>query len=249
MRTAIAQARQAANVGEVPIGAALVLEGELLAQAHNAPVSTNNACAHAEIRVIEAACKAVGNYRLGSLATLYVTLQPCLMCLGAIMHARIGRVVIGCAQSRFNGDLSKTLEIFEHGDAWHPCRFETGCMAEPCEQILSEFFKTRRTQRLQAIEALANLMHLPNVNKGTLQELEALGIRAPADLLTHGLEPLIHLLEQRSAELKRQQSAAKEPVHHSTQHAAQQAAILASLCDYFRGEPVRSWKLYLDQST
>ena len=96
MKLALQQAELAAQSGEVPIGAVLVLNGEKIAAAHNAPISRNDACAHAEIQAIQQACQAIGNYRLGAQATLYVTLQPCLMCLGAILHARIGRVVVGC---------------------------------------------------------------------------------------------------------------------------------------------------------
>lgn len=95
MKLALQQAGLAAEKGEVPIGAVVVMNGEQIAAAHNAPISKNDACAHAEIQAIQQACLAVGNYRLGAHATLYVTLQPCLMCLGAIFHARIRRVVVG----------------------------------------------------------------------------------------------------------------------------------------------------------
>lgn len=232
MQVALEQAELACATGEVPIGAVVVVDGKAIATAHNAPVSTNDACAHAEIQAIQRACKAVGNYRLGPQATLYVTLQPCLMCLGAILHARIGRVVIGCAQSRYNGDLKSTLAVFDQSEAWHPCRFETGCLAIECEQLLTHFFKARRKQREQSVTELAGLMHLPNVNKATIAELAQLGYRYPNDFLAKGLERAAHDLSKRSLELK------------STQ-AHQQAAILASLCDYFKGKPVRSWKLYL----
>lgn len=232
MRVALEQAELARAAGEVPIGAVLVLDGKSIGAAHNAPVSNKDACAHAEIQAIQQACKSVDNYRLGSQSTLYVTLQPCLMCLGAILHARIGRVVVGCAQSRYNGDLAKALAVFEQAEAWHPCRFETGCLSAECEQVLTAFFKARRKQREQSVAALADLMHLPNVNKDTLAELARMGFQSPADFLNTSLEALADQLAQRSLELKNAQ-------------ATQQAAILASLCDYFKGEPVRSWKLYL----
>lgn len=232
MQLALEQARAAAAEGEVPIGAVLVINGEAIAATHNSPISKNDACAHAEIQAIQQACKSISNYRLGVHATLYVTLQPCLMCLGAILHARIGRVVIGCAQSRYNGNLSDTLAVFEKSEAWHPCQFETGCLGDECESILGSFFKTRRKQREQAVAELASLLNLPNANKETLLELAQLGYHCPQDILNRGLEQVATDLAQRSNALKSGQ-------------ALQQAAILASLCDYFNGEPVRSWKQYL----
>jgi tRNA(Arg) A34 adenosine deaminase TadA len=232
MELALQQARIAAQAGEVPIGAAVVIDGKAIANTHNAPVTLNDACAHAEVQAIRQACQAVGNYRLGAQATLYVTLQPCLMCLGAILHARIGRVVVGCAQSRYNGDLKQSLQVFEHAQAWHPCVFETGCMAEESEELLGNFFKARRKQREQTVAYLTSLLHLPNVNKQTIEELAQLGFNTPQDFLQLGLEQTSQVLAERSSVLK------------DGQH-TQQAAILASLCDYFNGEPVRSWKQYL----
>lgn len=232
MKLALQQAELAIQADEVPIGAALVLNGKPIAVGHNSPVSMNDACAHAEILTIRQACSAISNYRLGSEATLYVTLQPCLMCLGAILHARIGRVVMGCSQSRYNGDLKQTLAAFEQAEAWHPCAFETGCMAPECEQLLNGFFKVRRKKREQAVGDLASLMHLPNVNKETLEELSQLGFHDAHDFLLRGLDKTSEQLAARSNTLKAQQKN-------------QQAAILASLCDYFSGEPVHSWKHYL----
>lgn len=236
MKLALQQAGLAAETGEVPIGAVVVMNGEQIAAAHNAPISNNDACAHAEIQAIRQACQAAGNYRLGAQATLYVTLQPCLMCLGAIFHARIGRVVVGCVQSRYNGDLGEALALFEKSEAWHPCRFETGCMAAESESLLGNFFKAHRKQREQVVSELDSLMHLPNVNKESLEELARLGFQKPDDFLRIGLEQVANLLASRSKELRAMQTS------RQTQ---QQAAILASLCDYFNGEPVRSWKQYL----
>jgi tRNA(Arg) A34 adenosine deaminase TadA len=236
MKLALQQAELAAQSGEVPIGAVLVLNGEKIAAAHNAPISRNDACAHAEIQTIQQACQAIGNYRLGAQATLYVTLQPCLMCLGAILHARIGRVVVGCAQSRYNGDLGEALAVFEKSKAWHPCRFETACMADESEKLLSGFFKAHRKQREQVVSELASLMHLPNVNKTSIEELARLGYTTPEHFLRRGLDQVACDLALRSSELKGIKA---------NDQAQQQAAILASLCDYFNGEPVRSWKQYL----
>lgn len=232
MDLALQQALLAAQADEVPIGAVLVMNGTAIAQAHNAPVSQNDACAHAEILAIRHACQVLGNYRLGQQATLFVTLQPCLMCIGAILHARIGRVVVGSSQSRYNGDLEQSLQVFENAPAWHPCVFEKGCMAKESEELLNSFFKVRRKQREQTIAQLDHLLHLPNANKQTIEELAMLGFQTPQDILKMGLEQACEALTERSRVLK------------AGQH-AQQAAILTSLCDYFSGEPVRSWKKYL----
>ena len=232
MQQALAEAKHALSLDEVPVGAVIVCKNQIIARGHNLTETLTDVTAHAEIQAIRQACNAAGSYRLGTQATLYVTLQPCLMCIGAILHARIGRVVVGCAQSRYNGDLKQSLQLFEQAQAWHPCVFETGCMAQQSEELLAGFFKARRKQREQTIADLANLLHLPNANKQTIEELAQLGFNTPQDFLQVGLEQTSQLLAQRSNALK------------ASQH-TQQAAILASLCDYFNGEPVRSWKQYL----
>ncbi len=231
MELALSQAHEAAQAGEVPIGAVLVRHGELLAKAHNKPISTNNPCAHAEIRAIEQACQRVKDYRLGAQSTLYVTLQPCVMCLGAILHARIGRVVIGCPESRFN-DLDESLGLFNRNEAWHPCAFETGCMQDECQQVLSGFFQQRRQSRLQSVEQLESLLHLPNVNKQTQQLLNALGYQSGADIVNAGLENVAQEMQRVALEQKQQGDT-------------QQAAIFESLQDFFMGEPAKSWKQYV----
>ncbi|HEX4856668.1 MAG TPA: nucleoside deaminase [Limnobacter sp.] len=232
MGVALDQARLAEEAGEVPVGAAIVLDNVLLASAHNSPVSRKDACAHAELLAVQQACASVSNYRLGSAATLYVTLQPCLMCLGAILHARIGRVVIGCGESRFNSSLEDTLHLFQDSNAWAACRFETGCGAESSRHLLGSFFRARRRQREQGVANLATLMHLPNANKGTIAELARLGIHSPSNLLETGLENVVQLLQAHADMLLQQKNF-------------QQAAIFSSLVDYFSGEAVQSWKNYL----
>lgn len=231
MQLALDQARQAGEEGEVPIGAVLVRQGELLAQAHNAPITTHNPCAHAEVKAIEQACQHIKDYRLGPQSTLYVTLQPCIMCLGAILHARIGRVVIGCSQSRFN-DLNESLRVFQRSEAWHPCAFETNCMPVECQRVLSSFFEARRQNRVQSVAQLESLLHLPNVNKQTQQLLLALGYEKGADIVNAGLHKAAMDMEQAARDQKEQGNV-------------QQAAILASLVDFFQGEPVKAWKHYV----
>ena len=232
MRRAIQLARNGMRAGDGgPFGAVVVRDGKIIGEGWNRVVASNDPTAHAEVLAIRAAAQALGNERLDG-CELWVTLEPCAMCAGAISHARIGRVVIGCAQSRYNGNLSDALAVFEKSEAWHPCRFETGCLDHECESILGTVFKTRRKQREQAVAELANLLNLPNANKETLLELAQLGYHCPQDILNRGLEQVAADLAQRSDALKSGQ-------------ALQQAAILASLCDYFNGEPVRSWKQYL----
>lgn len=233
MRLAIAEALRAGQQGEVPIGAVIVLDGQVVAQAHNAPVSTHNPCAHAEIQAITQACARVQNYRLGALATLYVTLQPCLMCLGAILHARIGRVVMGQSQSRFNHDLAQSLQLMAQAEAWHPCRFEEGCLSSECAEPLSEFFVNKRSSRVDSLSALQRLADLPNVNKTTLGILQGLGYASGADFLSPGLEFHAQRLEETALTMRHE---GRDP---------QQVAILLSVCDYLRGAPVRSWRCFL----
>ncbi|HEY1058697.1 MAG TPA: nucleoside deaminase [Limnobacter sp.] len=232
MLQALELARVAASEGEVPIGAVLVVNNVVVGRGRNAPVRLNNPCAHAELQAIQEACQHVGNYRLGSAATLYVTLQPCLMCLGGIFHARIGRVVVGSPQSRFHEDLAHTLSLFEQSDAWHACRFETGCMAAASAAMLSEFFKTKRQSRESTLQQLKQLADLPNVNKDTLVLLNQLGLHSGADFLNPGLAHHTARLRRIGEQLK-------------TDGNRMQAAVFESLCDYLDGEPVRSWKDYV----
>lgn len=230
MQIALNCAQQARQHKEVPIGAALFLDGKLLGQGFNQPRTSVDPTSHAEIVAIRQACLQHRNYRLTH-ATLYVTLQPCLMCLGAILHARIGRVVVGAPDSRFNSDLSKTLETVKLSEAWHDCRFELGCRAEEAKSLMQEFFAAKRPDRLQTLQNLRSLSDLPNVNKTTLQLLNALGFQAGQDFCQLGLKQSQDIILQ--AMMK--QESQIEP---------EQIAILRSLCDFLSGEPVRSWKDY-----
>ncbi|NJM32133.1 MAG: nucleoside deaminase [Limnobacter sp.] len=146
MQLALEQAERAGKRQEVPIGAVLVHEGRVLAQAGNAPIHSTDPTGHAEINAIRQACAQLNNYRLSG-ACLYVTLEPCIMCLGAILHARVGRVVTGAHDSRFNQSLKHTVSLVAHSPAWHACQFETGCMAEESKKLLTDFFAHKRTQQ------------------------------------------------------------------------------------------------------
>lgn len=143
MARALAEARAAGEAGEAPIGAVLVgADGEVLAAAGNAPISTNDPTAHAEIRVLREAAKKLGNYRLAG-TSLYVTLEPCAMCAGAISHARVARLVIAAKDPK-GGAVWHGPRFFEQPTChWRPDIVE-GPFAEEAGELLREFFKARR---------------------------------------------------------------------------------------------------------
>ena len=142
MREALALAAQGAALGEVPVGAVLVQDDRLLVMAHNAPISGVDATAHAEMTVIREACRMSGNYRLTG-ARLYVTLEPCLMCAGAILQARIGRVVFGAWDDKA-GAAGSMYDLLR--DRRLPYRAEVvgGVAEEPARALLRAFFDARR---------------------------------------------------------------------------------------------------------
>ena len=145
MRIALAEARQARAAGEVPVGAVIVRKGALLASARNSPISLHDPSAHAEILAIRAAAAAVGNYRLAG-TTLYVTLEPCLMCAGAILHARIERLVFGAADPK-GGAAVSLWRLFEDRRLNHAVVVTEGILREACAEILSGFFQEKRLIR------------------------------------------------------------------------------------------------------
>jgi len=144
MRIALALAQAGADAGETPVGALVVdpATGEILGQAHNAPIANCDPTAHAEIRAIRQAAERLGNYRLTGLV-LYVTLEPCPMCAGAISHARLGRVVFGASDPKGGGVLHGP-RVFDHPTChWRP-EVEGGVLAEESAALLRGFFKARR---------------------------------------------------------------------------------------------------------
>jgi tRNA(adenine34) deaminase len=142
MRIALEEAALAAAKGEVPVGAVIVRDGRLLARAHNRPVASQDPSAHAEILAIRQAAAETANYRLVG-TTLYVTIEPCLMCAGAILQARIGRVVFGAADSK-GGAVVSLYRLFEDGRLNHAVAVSQGVLAAPCAEILSGFFRGKR---------------------------------------------------------------------------------------------------------
>lgn len=143
MRRALALAAQGALQGEVPVGAVLVsADGEVLGEGYNQPILSHDPTAHAEVVAIRAAAVRLQNYRLED-TTLYVTLEPCTMCVGALVHARIGRVVFAAMEPKA-GSLVSARRLLESGYYNHVFRFEGGLLAEDAGQMLSGFFRARR---------------------------------------------------------------------------------------------------------
>lgn len=142
MRLALECATKAQETGEVPVGALLVRDGKLLSSGWNRPVSSYDPTAHAEIAAIREACMQVGNYRLPN-ATLYVTLEPCVMCVGAIVHARISRLVFGANEQKAGAIKSKAKLLETHPFNWR-VDVRGGILANECSEIISSFFRNRR---------------------------------------------------------------------------------------------------------
>ncbi len=144
MRQALAQAQIAADKDEVPVGAILVdAQGNLIAAGHNQPITACDPSAHAEIVVLRAAAQKLANYRLPG-TTLYVTLEPCTMCVGALVHARVGRLVYGAAEPK-TGAIESAQRLFETGKFNHQPQVESGVLADECGALLTQFFENKRS--------------------------------------------------------------------------------------------------------
>jgi tRNA(adenine34) deaminase len=143
MEAALAEARLAAQAGEVPIGAVAFHNGALIARGQNRVLRDNDPTAHAEIVALRAAAVALGNYRLNGV-TLYVTLEPCAMCAGAMIHARIDRLVYAAADPKA-GAAGSVLEVLNHPRLNHQLQIEQGILAPESADLLRTFFRTRRT--------------------------------------------------------------------------------------------------------
>ncbi len=142
MRRAIELAGRAQEEGEVPVGAVVVADGRIVGEGWNRPIVAADPTAHAEIQALRAAAAALGNYRLGG-ATLYVTLEPCAMCVGAIFHARIARVVFGAADPK-TGAAGSVVNLFAETRLNHHATVEGGLLAGECGALLKRFFTARR---------------------------------------------------------------------------------------------------------
>lgn len=142
MQCALALAKKAAELGEVPVGAVLVMDGQLIGEGWNQPVSQHDPSAHAEIIALRYAASALQNYRLPG-TTLYVTIEPCSMCAGAIIHARVSRVVFGAAEPRA-GAAGSAWNLLQNEKLNHQVALTHGVLAAECGQLLKDFFQMRR---------------------------------------------------------------------------------------------------------
>ncbi len=142
MEQAFRLAERAALAGEVPVGAVLVRDGELIGSGWNQPIDSCDPSAHAEIVALRNAASNVENYRLPD-TTLYVTIEPCAMCAGAMLHARVARLVFGAPEPR-NGAIISQLKILENSQLTHQIEWQAGVMAEECKRLIQNFFRARR---------------------------------------------------------------------------------------------------------
>jgi tRNA(adenine34) deaminase len=148
MREALEQARLALAAGEVPVGAVLVVGDQIIARGFNQPIGANDPTAHAEVLVLREAARTLGNYRVTD-ATVYVTVEPCLMCVGAMVHARVREVVYGAAEPK-TGALVSTMKALESAGLNHRFAVTGGVLEDDCRGIIQEFFREKRRAGVEA---------------------------------------------------------------------------------------------------
>ncbi|MCV9880118.1 tRNA adenosine(34) deaminase TadA [Brenneria izbisi] len=151
MRHALTLARRAQDEGEVPVGAVLVLDNQAIGEGWNRPIGHHDPTAHAEVMALRQGGRVLQNYRLLN-TTLYVTLEPCIMCAGAMIHSRIGRLVYGAADEK-TGAAGSLVDILRHPGMNHQITIEAGLLADECSAMLSAFFRMRRDQHKARREA------------------------------------------------------------------------------------------------
>ncbi|MDL2284540.1 tRNA adenosine(34) deaminase TadA [Oxalobacter sp. OttesenSCG-928-P03] len=144
MRLALLEAEKAGAIGEVPVGAVIVRDGRIIASGHNQPIAGHDPTAHAEIAALREAGQRLGNYRLPE-CDLYVTLEPCAMCVGAMMHARIRRVVFGARDPK-TGAAGSVINLFDEKTLNHHATVTGGILEEECSRLLKDFFAMRRKE-------------------------------------------------------------------------------------------------------
>lgn len=150
MQQALSQAHNAWALGEVPVGALIVKDGQVIATGFNQPIGTHDPTAHAEIMALRAAAEMLGNYRLPG-CELFVTLEPCAMCAGAMLHARLARVVYGASDPK-TGACGSIVNLFEQEKLNHHTELVGGVMAEECGKLLKEFFAERRSMQQTSMQ-------------------------------------------------------------------------------------------------
>ena len=144
MRRALELAAEGAGRGEVPVGAVLVIDGKIVGEGFNRPLGSFDPTAHAEIEALRAAAASLGNYRLTG-STLYVTLEPCTMCAGALVHARVARLVYGAAEPR-SGAVVSSAQVLDNPALNHRVSITAGVLGEAAATLLRDFFRARRAQ-------------------------------------------------------------------------------------------------------
>ncbi|BCO18102.1 hypothetical protein KUC3_09590 [Alteromonas sp. KC3] len=144
MKHALSLADKAELIGEVPVGACIVVNGEIVGEGYNEPITTHDPSAHAELRAVQQAARQVQNYRLVD-ATLYVTLEPCSMCAGMLVHARVKRVVFGAWDAK-TGAAGSVMNLLQHPALNHQAEIVSGVLADECADKLSRFFQKRRKE-------------------------------------------------------------------------------------------------------
>ena len=148
MKEALRQAKKAEKLGEVPIGCVIVKDGKIIARGYNRRNTDKNTLAHAELQAIRKASKAVGDWRLEE-CTMYITLEPCQMCAGALVQSRIDRVVVGCMNPKA-GCAGSILNLLQRPEFNHQVELETGVLEEECSQMMKDFFRElRETKKLK----------------------------------------------------------------------------------------------------
>lgn len=155
MKRALALAQHGANVGEVPVGAVITHNDSIIGTGYNCPISTNDPTAHAEIVALRSACQQLQNYRLPAGSTLYITLEPCTMCLGALIHARVNRVVFGAYEPKA-GAAHSQLKLQQMPFYNHTLMIQGGLLAKDSATLLSTFFKARRAVKQKTTQSLIN---------------------------------------------------------------------------------------------
>ena len=150
MRAALELARQGWDAGEVPVGALVVCGGEIVGRGFNQPISSHDPTAHAEVMALRDAAGRLGNYRLVG-CTLYVTMEPCVMCAGAILHARVARVVYGAREYK-TGAHGSIVDVFAEPRLNYHCEITGGVLADECAAMISGFFEAKRQQKREAVQ-------------------------------------------------------------------------------------------------
>ncbi len=235
MALAIEQARLAGSENEVPVGAVLVYEGRVIANGRNSPISGADPTAHAEINALRAAGQHLKNYRLEN-CTLYVTLEPCPMCMGAILQARISHVVF-CLSDPKMGACGSVLNLAEEArlNAHTQVRQTQGHeLHDECKTLLQNFFRSRRRDPTLRLNEIAQLEDLPNVDKALVDLMKRRGVTSPLHLHAYSIQPPETMLEALTVAINDPKSA-------------EIRARIKALHHFIAGGAAVSWKDLLQQ--